>query len=141
MERRRRGLAQVLPLLARCGSEAAGGELLFKRLVGELCDAKYKLQAAQFDMASVMEECSAFPSRTIASDQTGAAVFTVTGSDGSIVGLAAHNSALGCRGHGHCGRLLLLFPAASCKHTRVNTDAYNIFFFLSWHEVQRHFFW
>lgn len=135
MERRRRDLAQLLPLLARCGSEAAGDELLFKWLVGKLRDAEYKLQAAQFDVASVMEQCSAFPSRTIASDQTGAAVFTVTGNDGSIVRLAAHNSALCCRGHACCRLLLLLFPAASCKHTSVNNDAY-LHFFLSWHEME-----
>lgn len=50
--------------------------LFFGLLTGELGNAEDKLEAAQFDVAAVVEQSSALPTRPAAADQAGATRFT-----------------------------------------------------------------
>lgn len=62
------------------GASATGGRcgslLFFGLLTGKFSDAEDKLEAAQFDVAAVVEQGSALPARPAASDQAGAARLT-----------------------------------------------------------------
>lgn len=64
------------------GASAAGGRhgslLFFGLLTGKLCDAKDKLEAAEFDVAAMVKQGGALPARPAASNQAGAASFTAT---------------------------------------------------------------
>lgn len=59
------------------GGGGADGEysglLLFGLLTGELCDAKDKLEATQFDVAAMMEQGRTLPTRPATTNQAGAA--------------------------------------------------------------------
>ncbi len=66
---------------AAAGSAGATGDrcgrlLFFRLFTGELGDAEDKLEAAQFDVAAMVEQGGALPARSTASNQTGAARLT-----------------------------------------------------------------
>lgn len=70
-----------------------GGLLLFGLLTGELGDAEDELEAAQLDVAAVVEQRRAFPSSPAASDQAGAARLAAARQLRAALRLAAHHSA------------------------------------------------
>lgn len=77
-------------------ASATGGRrgclLFFGLLTGKLCDAEDKLEAAQFDVAAMVEEGSALPACSAASDQAGAACLTAARQLRAALRLAAHHA-------------------------------------------------
>lgn len=76
-------------------AQRGGGRLLFFGLLtGELGDAEDKLEAAQFDVAAVVEQSGALPARPAAADQAGAARLTAARRlRAAAVRLARHHAA------------------------------------------------
>lgn len=88
------GFSLRLPLLdgaARNGARATF--FLFRLLACEFGDAEDELQAAKLDVAAVVEERCAFPARTAAPYQTGAARLAAARPEVRVLGVAAHHSA------------------------------------------------
>lgn len=110
------------------GGEAAGSAavgaggchnrlvFLFGLLAGELCDAEDKLQAAQFEVAAVVEERRALPAGPAAPNQAGAACLAIAGKTSVSLGLAAHHSTCWHQTHRGTGPLLPLpLLTAACR--------------------------
>lgn len=71
-----------------------GHLLFFGLLTGELGNAEDKLEAAQFDVAAVVEQSGALPARPAAADQAGAARLTTACRVGAAaVRVARHHAA------------------------------------------------
>lgn len=87
------GFSQGLPLLDGAAHDAARSIIFFFRLLAsEFSDAEYELQAAELDMAAVVEERCAFPACTAAPYEAGAACLAATRPEVRVLGLAAHHS-------------------------------------------------
>lgn len=86
-----------------------GGLLLFGLLSGELGDAEDELEAAQLDVAAVVEQRCALSARPAASDHAGAASLAAARQLGAALRLAAHHSASWQQTH-HRARTLVLLP-------------------------------
>lgn len=106
------------------GSDAGGGGggggrgalLLFGLLTGELCDAEDELEAAQFDVAAVVEQRRALPACTAAPDQAGAARLARARQLGAALRLAAHHAARRQQANHGAGTLALLaLLTATCS--------------------------
>lgn len=98
---------------------AAGGRcnslLLFGLLTGELGHAEDELEAAQLDVAAVVEEGSALPARPAAADQAGAACLAAAGRVGSASArLTAHHPAGQRKSGSAAGAVILALLAATC---------------------------
>lgn len=93
------------------GAGAAGGYgrlLFFGLLVSELGDAEDELQAAQLDVAAVVEQGGALPARPATPDQAGAAGFAAARQLGGALRLAAHHSVSGQQTHHRAGTLIMV---------------------------------
>ncbi len=88
---------------SRCGDL-----LLFGLLTGELGDAEDKLDAAQFDVAAMVEQSRALPACPAASNQAGAARLTAAQQLGATLRLAAHHSTGRQQTHHRAGSLVIL---------------------------------
>lgn len=113
----RGGVGGVVCICASCTVAAAGasasggrcdGRLLFGLFTGKLCDAEDKLQAAQFNVAPVVEQGRALPPRTAASNQAGAARLAGARLLGAALGLAAHHATRRQKTHHRARTLALL---------------------------------
>lgn len=88
------GFSQRLPLLDWAAHDATRSSFFFFRLLAsEFGDAEDELQAAELDVAAMVEERCAFPARTTAPYQTGAARLAAARPEVRVLGLAAHHSA------------------------------------------------
>lgn len=90
------GFTQRLALLDGAAHDATRSFyffLFFRLLARKLCDAEDELQAAQLDVAAVMEKCRALPACTAAPYETGAAGLATALSEVRVLSLAAHHSA------------------------------------------------
>lgn len=98
-----------------CATGSRSGSLLFFGLLtGELCDAEDKLEAAQFDVAAVVEQGRALPACPAASDQAGAARLAAARWLRTALSLAAHHTARWQHAHHGAGALVLLaLPTAT----------------------------
>ena len=95
--------------------------LFFGLLTGKLCDAEDKLEAAQFDVAAMMEQGSALPARPAASYQTGAACLTAARELGAALRLATHDATSQQQTHHRAGTLVILaLLTATCREHRDN---------------------
>lgn len=71
-----------------------GHLLFFGLLTGELGNAEHKLEAAQFDVAAVVEQRGALPARPAATDQAGATRLATAGRvRAAAVRVARHHAA------------------------------------------------
>lgn len=93
------GVEAGVPAAAVGGASAAGsgggGGLLLGPLVGKLGDAEDELEAAQLDVAAVVEQGRALPARPAAPDQPGAARLAAAGALRPALRAAAHHPADG----------------------------------------------
>lgn len=107
------------------GSDAGGGGggalLLFGLLTGELGDAEDELEAAQLDVAAVVEQRRALPARPAAPDQAGAARLARARQLGAAPGLAAHHAARRQQADHGAGTLALLaLLTATCSEGKTS---------------------
>lgn len=90
------GFSQRLPLLDGAAHNATHIFIIiffFRLLASKFSDAEDKLQAAELDVAAVVEERCALPARTTAPYQTGATRLAAARAEVRVLGLAAHHSA------------------------------------------------
>lgn len=94
---------------AAVGAAQSGRGLFFGLLAGELGDAEDELEAAQFDVAAVVEQSGALPARPATADQAGAARLTSARRlRAAAVRLARHHAA-GEQEHGLGARSAVVF--------------------------------
>lgn len=118
-----------------------GGLLLFGLLAGELCDAEEELEAAQLDVAAVVQQRRALPPRPAASYQAGAACLAAARQLAPALRLAAHHSSGREQPHHGAGTLVILaLLTATCSRTQgdVGKRVHTILQ-LSMEQQQQHF--
>lgn len=96
---------------AATGAASGGGRaalLLFGLLAAELGDAEDELEAAELDVAAVVEQRRALPACPAASDEARAARFAAARQLRGALGLAAHHSASWQKTDHGAGTLVLL---------------------------------
>lgn len=101
-----------------------GDLLLFGLLTGKLSDAEDKLEAAQFDVAAVVEQGRALPACPTASDQAGAARLTAAQQLRAALRLAAHHATSRQQTHHRVGAfvILTLLTATCTENTRSHLE-------------------